>query len=279
MKTTEKYGFNKPENTDFYNIEDQNENWDKVDELLETAGGGVEITLAEYEALGDVVNSDGVTYFIKDDEGGSSGLPFRFGIDADGNYGYIKVGADTVTPFSNPYLKYNEDSGYIQVLDADGNWQDYIKCEELPIPTADVLYLDGKEYITWSEGSVYTNTYTFKDNITKYEDRMVLTSLGTNNGTSGGIYARYTFDNKFNYLHIMNSAGTIATLDCSSITGTYYILFNVSGWDGAFRFAVSPYTYNFNQNSASNVTLKQMDTRMAVNGSATITKIWIDNKA
>ena len=27
-------------------------------------------------------------------------LPFKFGIDADGNYGYIKAGADSVTPFS-----------------------------------------------------------------------------------------------------------------------------------------------------------------------------------
>ena len=26
-------------------------------------------------------------------------MPFRFGIDENGNYGYIKDGADTVTPF------------------------------------------------------------------------------------------------------------------------------------------------------------------------------------
>ena len=34
-------------------------------------------------------------YYISDD------LPFGFGIDGDGNYGYIKVGADTVTPFTS----------------------------------------------------------------------------------------------------------------------------------------------------------------------------------
>lgn len=28
-----------------------------------------------------------------------SNVPFRFGIDSNGNYGYIKAGADTVTPF------------------------------------------------------------------------------------------------------------------------------------------------------------------------------------
>ena len=31
----------------------------------------------------------------------SKSLPFKLGIDKDGNYGYIKDGADTVTPFSN----------------------------------------------------------------------------------------------------------------------------------------------------------------------------------
>lgn len=34
-------------------------------------------------------------------------MPFRFGIDADGNYGYYKDGADTVTPFrmNGVYIK------------------------------------------------------------------------------------------------------------------------------------------------------------------------------
>ena len=26
-------------------------------------------------------------------------MPFKFGVDSSGNYGYIKAGADTVTPF------------------------------------------------------------------------------------------------------------------------------------------------------------------------------------
>lgn len=30
-----------------------------------------------------------------------SALPFKFGVDADGNYGYYKDGADTVTPFKS----------------------------------------------------------------------------------------------------------------------------------------------------------------------------------
>jgi hypothetical protein len=30
-------------------------------------------------------------------------IPFKFGIDENGNYGYIKAGADTVTPFNNNF--------------------------------------------------------------------------------------------------------------------------------------------------------------------------------
>lgn len=32
-------------------------------------------------------------------------IPFKFGIDADGNYGYIKAGADSVTPFKSSTRK------------------------------------------------------------------------------------------------------------------------------------------------------------------------------
>ena len=33
------------------------------------------------------------------DKVSATDVPFRFGVDANGNYGYIKDGADTVTPF------------------------------------------------------------------------------------------------------------------------------------------------------------------------------------
>lgn len=51
-----------------------------------------ELSVANADTLGGN-NSD---YFAK-----SSDVPFSFGIDANGNYGYIKAGADTVTPFSS----------------------------------------------------------------------------------------------------------------------------------------------------------------------------------
>lgn len=63
----------------------------------------------EYDK-GAVVTYNGTIYYAKESVSKSSwnsskwqawtdNIPFRFGIDADGNYGYYKAGADSVTPF------------------------------------------------------------------------------------------------------------------------------------------------------------------------------------
>ena len=61
------------------------------------------LPVASAETLGGVKIGDGVA--ISEDGKisvtKSVDLPFNFGIDENGNYGYIKVGADSVTPFSN----------------------------------------------------------------------------------------------------------------------------------------------------------------------------------
>ena len=60
------------------------------------------LPIASAETLGGVKIGDGVN--ISEDGKISvprpAELPFNFGIDENGNYGYIKVGADSVTPFS-----------------------------------------------------------------------------------------------------------------------------------------------------------------------------------
>ena len=60
------------------------------------------LPVASAETLGGVKIGDGVN--ISEDGKISVpkpvALPFNFGIDENGNYGYIKVGADSVTPFS-----------------------------------------------------------------------------------------------------------------------------------------------------------------------------------
>ena len=46
---------------------------EEIQEQLENVDVGIEITKAEYDALGDVVLTDGKTYFITDIDGGGSG--------------------------------------------------------------------------------------------------------------------------------------------------------------------------------------------------------------
>ena len=64
------------------------------------------LPVASAETLGGVKIGDGVN--ISEDGKISVlkpvALPFNFGIDENGNYGYIKVGADSVTPFSKVSL-------------------------------------------------------------------------------------------------------------------------------------------------------------------------------
>lgn len=64
------------------------------------------LPIASAETLGGVKIGDGVN--ISEDGKisvtKSVDLPFNFGIDENGNYGYIKVGADSVTPFSKVSL-------------------------------------------------------------------------------------------------------------------------------------------------------------------------------
>jgi hypothetical protein len=47
MEQTNKYGFNKPNQDDFYNIEHQNENWDKVEDALGEKANKVTATVLE----------------------------------------------------------------------------------------------------------------------------------------------------------------------------------------------------------------------------------------
>lgn len=62
---------------------------------LETENG---ISVDNAEKL----NGKEISYFASAEDASnvSDKVPFKFGIDSNGNYGYIKEGADTVTPFS-----------------------------------------------------------------------------------------------------------------------------------------------------------------------------------
>lgn len=74
----------------------------KIEEsVISTETRVIDITQANYDNLTQTQKEDPAIYYCIVDGVGSGGvsLPFRFGIDENGNYGYYKVGADTVTPF------------------------------------------------------------------------------------------------------------------------------------------------------------------------------------
>lgn len=57
MKNTTNYGLKKPESTDFYNVDDMNENMDIIDEKLKELeeGGGGDVSTVKYDATTDMV--------------------------------------------------------------------------------------------------------------------------------------------------------------------------------------------------------------------------------
>jgi hypothetical protein len=99
MKHTDNYGFNKPESTDFYNVDDFNENMDIIDKKLneiEAGGSGsvVYITQEKYDDLPDSKLTDDVEYRITNEgvEGTARNLAYdntQSGIEAASVQGAI----------------------------------------------------------------------------------------------------------------------------------------------------------------------------------------------
>lgn len=118
---------------------------------ISTTSRIVDITQADYDKLTDEQkNADDIWYSIIDAKSSVVDYtqPFRFGVDADGNYGYYKVGADTVTPF-----KSGGDINYDKFIILSGS--------ALPIN-------GGKIKDIGTAGGIYTGT-TFKDSSKDWE--------------------------------------------------------------------------------------------------------------
>ena len=81
---------------------------DKINEQLENVDVGIEITKEEYDALGDVVLTDGKTYFITDIDGGGSGSGGGIA-NTDGIVVNVEVGNWTE----------QSDGTYINVIDVE----------------------------------------------------------------------------------------------------------------------------------------------------------------
>lgn len=71
----------------------------KIKEKIDASeGGGVDVE-ADGETL--IFTGGSKSNEVKLADRGSEASAIRFGIDSDGNYGYYKVGADTLTPFKS----------------------------------------------------------------------------------------------------------------------------------------------------------------------------------
>ena len=118
---------------------------------ISTTSRIVDITQVDYDKLTDEQkNANDIWYSIIDAKSSVVDYtqPFRFGIDADGNYGYYKVGADTVTPF-----KSGGDINYDKFIILSGS--------ALPIN-------GGKIKDIGTAGGIYTGA-TFKDSSKDWE--------------------------------------------------------------------------------------------------------------
>ena len=106
----------------------------------------IDITQANYDNLTQTQKEDPTIYYCIIDGVGNGGvsLPFRFGIDENGNYGYYKVGADTVTPFKTG--DGNSYGVYISKVDrVNKTLDDFI------ITTNNIKTSYGNDYIITSE--------------------------------------------------------------------------------------------------------------------------------
>ena len=70
-----------------------------------------DITAAQTTATAAQTTANNVQQQVVNIKSGAA-VPFSFGVDAEGNYGYMKEGADTVTPFLKP-MSYTEESDII----------------------------------------------------------------------------------------------------------------------------------------------------------------------
>ena len=133
--------------------------------FLENAKGSVSIDLnnAQSSEQGVLINADALGGVLAEEYTTKEDVPFKFGIDENGNYGYIKDGADTVIPFKrdmkNLKIQFNASSisnltiGNTYFI-AMGNFQS-TKNTGTVSAGAEVLYQS--EWV--NSGSAYNNYY------------------------------------------------------------------------------------------------------------------------
>jgi hypothetical protein len=209
---------------------------------------GAEYVLTEEDKT--EISGEVKSIVLRDNLTASDNTVFRFGVDAEGKYGYVitdSEGADTVIPFSNDEEFRLMIVGALQYsglgITAESTWEEIIAALEKQFPETYVILYNFATVTT-----EYTNT---KETITAYgSDKLDLTRAKTLKFTvdstfkSGGyFYDMATFSvgissvkageleqkvdvwdaqNGENFENTYTNTGVV-TLDVSSLTGEYYV--------------------------------------------------------
>ena len=157
-------------------------------------------------------------------------MPFKLGIDINGNYGYIKDGADTVIPFKtgNEYKNLIVDSliNTKTGLTYDSTWEDIARVINELFP--DQLNLLSK----WGVSEIYKMPSWWDEPITWYSEEFDITNYST-------------LQRSVTYGWTSGSGETYGTCRCNLITnqGTVSILggggVNVSSYSGLAKIQIT----------------------------------------
>lgn len=182
----------------------------------------------------------------------------------DSKDGYMKDGE--FHPFGNPYLRYNEDTGYIQALTTSGEWRNVFYTENLPMTC---LYLFNNGMLLESLSGLTNLTYAYGTRNYVIEDNMLCPyakGAGSYNAYGGFITNAPIDLSEYNELHVIAhvNAGTLSfdfigskntaaptsklanyitsttdvevTVDISELSGEYYFRSSIIGYGNSTTY-------------------------------------------
>ena len=201
MKYTNNLGLLKPESTDFYDVNNQNDNMDIIDEEIKKLrkGSAVYLTQAEYDALPDSKLTDDVEYRITDanaDEPKASNLAYdntHSGIEAVNVQGAIDEISDSLDWKSAGQVKgttaltlptnYNELYIYVSIGggDTSGGYVEFSPKKIMLKDTA--INLHGGKTVIGDGAKRYSRSTTISISKTTVKISEIHYSQGTNSST------------------------------------------------------------------------------------------------
>lgn len=124
--------------------------------------------------------------------GALANIPFPFGIDSDGNYGYKKAGADAVTPFKS--------GGSLSNVSGSIEWRAIYRGNPAKVPIPCEGWSTIKFYVTYSQ---------YATNISNYLDKVDGTTTSSVTRTYNTWYTIDNSNREYKMLYVV-VAGTVS---------------------------------------------------------------------